>query len=500
MADAKTDNPRFDNERRVYASDAPPLTKLVMVYLLSRTGKDGQIPDRFKVSVRDIKAAAGVKGFDAVLAALDDCKARGWLEWSGGRGRGGRHYTVMLRSPEHSATGAANGNAPLTGALDDGNAPLTGASMLRSPEHVSEQSEQKISDQKRGADAPAPEPDGATSRNGGARADGSNTAKRGERKTPPDSRPAARADSRKAAPAARPRVTGNMKAEERAARRVNADRMTKLYWEKYGKFTTQTFMSVRSQLRGIMANEVDPREVGMAVARLGKAGQAVTRGTIQAEIGKMRRERTSPAAAPLRRAGAEDHEKYTIGFNGGKVLSDMNEDFAAGVLRDMENAEECGTSGGERAAGAGPARILDSGAAAGRDRGGPGPSSAAPGSCRRGSAITRCRSPARWLTRLPEWAAVPGSCLYFTGAVGRGKTQLAWVAALAWLDKAGAGAWTGDLEYFAVPHLFEELRRSFDQRAARTSWTGACGQSCCSWTISAPRRCRSGRGSGCWRS
>ena len=63
-----------------------------------------------------------------------------------------------------------------------------------------------------------------------------------------------------------------------------------------------------------------------------------------------------------------------------------------------------------------------------------------------------------------EWAAVPGACLYFTGAVGRGKTQLAWVAALARMDKAGAGAWPADLAYFAVPHLFEELRRSFDQR------------------------------------
>ena len=66
--------------------------------------------------------------------------------------------------------------------------------------------------------------------------------------------------------------------------------------------------------------------------------------------------------------------------------------------------------------------------------------------------------------KIVEWAAVPGACLYFAGAVGRGKTQLAWVAALAWLDKAGAGAWAGDLEYFAVPHLFEELRRSYDSR------------------------------------
>jgi hypothetical protein len=72
--------------------------------------------------------------------------------------------------------------------------------------------------------------------------------------------------------------------------------------------------------------------------------------------------------------------------------------------------------------------------------------------------------PGKLLGVIARWGRAPGACLYFSGAVGRGKTQLAWVAALAWLDKTGAGVWPGDLEYFAVPHLFEELRRSFDSR------------------------------------
>ena len=317
MADAKSDNPRFDDERRVYASGAPPLTRFVMVYLLSRTGKDGQIPDRFKVTLRDIMNATGIASFDTVLAALKDCRARGWVQWSGGRGRGGRHYTVMLHSPEHSVGGTGNGNAPLTGALEDGNAPVSGAGMLHSPEHVSEQSDQKISDHG-GADAPVPGSP-AASQNGEARAPGSDPAKREESKTPADSRRRARAGSRKAVPAARRRVAQGMKAEERAVRIANADRLTKLYWEKYGRHSTQTFMSVRSQLRAIMANDVDPREVGAAVARIGKQGMMLSRGTIQVEISKMRRERT-PAAVP-RQAGAEDGEEYTIGFGGGKVLS-----------------------------------------------------------------------------------------------------------------------------------------------------------------------------------
>jgi DNA replication protein DnaC len=66
---------------------------------------------------------------------------------------------------------------------------------------------------------------------------------------------------------------------------------------------------------------------------------------------------------------------------------------------------------------------------------------------------------------IAEWIESPGACLYFTGPVGRGKTQAAWVAVLAWMAKTGtSGAWSGDLASFAVPHLFEELRRSYDSR------------------------------------
>jgi hypothetical protein len=78
---------------------------------------------------------------------------------------------------------------------------------------------------------------------------------------------------------------------------------------------------VQSELRFILAHpSCDAREVAGAVVRLGKQSMTVTRGTVQVEISKMRRERT-PAGPPLRRAGAEDHEKYTRGFNGEQVLS-----------------------------------------------------------------------------------------------------------------------------------------------------------------------------------
>ena len=130
-------------------------------------------------------------------------------------------------------------------------------------------------------------------------APGSTTAKRGENNPAPDSRRSAAADSRKAAPARRPRVSPGMEdmdpfeavraASDAEARRMrkegrqprrrpqadgrhaNADELTRVYWQKYGRRTTQTFMAVRSQLRRILSNpDVDAREVGMAVARLGK--------------------------------------------------------------------------------------------------------------------------------------------------------------------------------------------------------------------------------------
>jgi predicted ATPase len=72
--------------------------------------------------------------------------------------------------------------------------------------------------------------------------------------------------------------------------------------------------------------------------------------------------------------------------------------------------------------------------------------------------------PGPLVTLIKAWSVTPGACLYLTGPLGTGKTQLAWVAALAWLDKHRAGSWDGDLVKFRAARLFEELYRSYDQR------------------------------------
>jgi hypothetical protein len=138
----------------------------------------------------------------------------------------------------------------------------------------------------------------------------------GSSKTAPDPQPAA-----EAAPAAAAAVPPAVDADDRNRRTAIADKLTENYWSKYGKRGAQSFITVRSILRRILANDVDPYEIAAALDRLGSQSRPVSPGWIQGELGRMRAERRPASLTEAERAGAHDDEKYSIGFDGKKVLT-----------------------------------------------------------------------------------------------------------------------------------------------------------------------------------
>jgi hypothetical protein len=323
MTDANAGvSPRWDLERAVENSGLDPESRSILFALLRQMNGSPTLEKRFSPSVPVLARVTGLS-HGTVTDRLPRLRALGWLEWAGKPGQK-NIYTVMDGNQSATRTGGGACTRPPDGRVPvrpmDGGSPPDGRASSRTVPDL-------LPDQKKGADAPPPE-------SGETRACGSGTAQREDAENPPrfaldDSRTAVPGRSPEVAPGmegldpqkkpARAKRPAKPKSAERAVSDAIADSLAASFWKRHGKGWVQSYIAVRSILRGVVANGVDPRVLGEALHRLGKAGKPVSAGTLQFEIGNMRRlggTGSVPARLPDR-----DARSYRTGFNGEEILS-----------------------------------------------------------------------------------------------------------------------------------------------------------------------------------